>query len=387
MQLSRVVASVALPLVFAAAGCGEGRAAHPDASSLFTCTSNADCDDHIACTVDNCDVSGTCSHTGVDSMCTAPERCMAGVGCTTTMTCTDSSMCDDGVSCTLDTCNVGGVCGHQAIDSMCSAPTPICDVTQGCIAGVTPQCTSSAECDDAIACTVDSCGVDMMCHHMAVDSSCATNERCDAAMGCVMRHGCATVADCTPVGETWWNFCDGDPMCDTEFGCSFPTPRACHDTDDCTIDTCDRAMGTNGACIFACDTSRPECNCPTTGPSCAGHFQLTPAPTGSCSTVSWDLTHVLITNVDGALTVAPDSLSTPNGPMDTGASATTCPTFTATRQIPGGCTETYTMMATFTDEDHLTGTFDADFAGTCGVALGLCAMRHFSYSFTGVRVP
>jgi len=90
-------------LVLTMSGCSEPRAVHPDASSLFHCGSNADCDDHITCTVDNCDVSGTCQHTGIDSMCSgAGEHCVVGVGCSAMMSCSDSTMCDDGVACTLD---------------------------------------------------------------------------------------------------------------------------------------------------------------------------------------------------------------------------------------------------------------------------------------------
>lgn len=379
---------VGIPLLLAAigaaaSGCGDQRAMHPDASSLLHCSSNADCDDHIGCTVDNCDVSGMCGHTGIDTMCTAPQHCQVGVGCTSTMSCTDNTMCDDGIACTVDTCNVGNVCGHQAIDSICAAPTPVCDVTQGCVAGTSTGCTSSAQCDDSIMCTVDACGADHACSHTAVDSMCMTGERCTLGTGCVTMHSCATVADCTPAGQTWWNFCDGDAMCDTEFGCSFPTARACHDTDPCTIDSCDRSMGANGACVFACDTSRPECMCPTAGPTCAGHFQLSPAPSGRCIGANWDLSTITITNVDGALTISVPQLST-SGTLDTGASTATCPSFTATRVISGGCTETYTLMATFSDDDHLNGTFTTDFTGgplNCG------GCSHHSYSFTGTRIP
>ncbi len=378
MKRSLVLGS--LMLLASSAGCGDGRAMHPDASSLFRCTANADCDDHIPCTLDNCDVSATCQHTGVDSMCTgAGERCVVGTGCSTTMRCTDSSMCDDGLGCTLDTCDVGNVCGHQPVNSMCSDPTPVCDTVRGCVAGMTMGCTSSASCDDSIACTVDSCGVDMMCHHAPVAAMCAPGERCDTTMGCLAYHGCSAPADCTPAGETWWNFCDGDPTCDADFGCQFSTPRACHDTDPCTVDTCDRSSGTNGACLFVCDTSQASCGCSSTAPTCAGQFQLTPAPTGRCI-VRWDLSTIRIDNVDGAITVTPVRLSTA-GTLDTGASTTTCPSFTATRVISGSCTETYTLDVTFIDDDNLSGTFTVDFTGS-----GCFGCGHFSYSFSGTRI-
>ena len=384
----RWIAWLALPL-FAAPGCGDnGRAMHPDASSLFTCTTNAQCDDHITCTVDNCDVSGTCQHTGVDSMCTAPARCVVGTGCSTTMMCTDATGCDDAVACTLDTCNVGGVCGHQPINSMCTAPTPVCNATMGCVAGTPPGCTSAADCNDSIDCTVDACGADMTCHHTTVDSSCPMGQACDARMGCVAHHSCTTAADCTPAGQTWWNFCDGDPNCDPEFGCNFPTPRACHDTDACTLDSCDRTMGANGACVFSCDASRPECNCPTAGPTCAGHFQLTPAPMGRCGS-PWNLSTIQVDNADGVLTVHGVQISRPNVALQTDPATTSCPSFTATHVVNGGCEEHYTLTGTFTDENTLNGTFTVTFVQTDGLSCDLAGGCYgpYTYTFTGMRIP
>ncbi len=367
--------------------CTEGsRNAHQDASSPFACDGPADCDDSIACTVDNCGANHLCTHTAIDATCTgAGEHCVVGVGCTTTMSCTESSMCDDGIACTVDSCNVGNVCGHQPVNASCTDPAmPVCDAMLGCVPGQTVECMTAAQCSDDIDCTLDTCAVDMTCRHMPVDSLCTVaGERCEVGLGCQAVHSCATVGDCTPDAETWWNFCDGDAMCDTEFGCSFPTPRDCHDTDACTIDTCDRAAGAHGACVYVCDTGNAACNCPTPQPSCAGRFALTPAPTGACTIVSWNLSTVTIENIDGTITVTPNHLS--GGSMDTGTDTATCPTFTATTTISGGCDETYTFTATFIDDDHITGTFYADFhpdsPGACG------CNNHREYPFSGTRIP
>lgn len=355
-------------------GCGEMRAAHPDASSLFHCTANADCDDHIACTVDNCDVSGTCQHNGIDSMCPSGQHCMVGVGCSATMTCTDSTMCDDGIACTLDTCNVGNVCGHQTINSMCTAPTPICSATMGCIAGVTPQCTTASQCDDSVACTVDSCGVDMMCHHMTVDSSCPMGQTCNATTGCAMPHPCTTFADCTPAGQTWWNFCDGTPNCSPEFGCMFPTPRVCDDGNPCTIDACDRTAGANGACTTACDHSMTSCSsdpaCATAAPSCTGTFAITPELTAGASggtmcafgMVHYDITQFTFAIGAGMMIVTPGVGAASFGAM-TDSMAPLCPSFSATVSVGGGTAEHYTLTGDFTDNDHFSGTFTTAYDG------------------------
>jgi hypothetical protein len=53
------------------------------------------------------------------------------------------------------------------------------------------ECLSALECDDEIACTVDSCSVDGQCAHTADSSLCAAGlgecMACDAALGCVNR--------------------------------------------------------------------------------------------------------------------------------------------------------------------------------------------------------
>ncbi len=369
-DLASSVAFLALTMV---AGCGDnGRAMHPDASSLFTCTTNAQCDDHIACTVDNCDVSGTCQHTGVDSMCTAPARCVVGTGCSTTMTCTDASMCDDGVACTLDTCNVGNVCGHQPVNSMCSAPTPVCDAARGCIAGTTPGCTSAANCDDSIACTVDTCGADMMCHHMTVDSLCMTGQTCSATVGCMVHHACTTVADC--MDPSFWNLCDGTPICATDFGCMPGTPRVCDDGNHCTTDTCDRTAGTNGACTTACDHTQTDCSadpaCATAGPTCTGTFAITPTLTAAASggtmcalgMVHYDISQFTFDIAGGMMVVTPGTGTASFGTL-TDSMPPVCPSFSATVSVGGGTAEHYTLTGDFTDNDHFTGTFTTAYDG------------------------
>ena len=382
MHFASAATLVALTLV---AGCGDnGRAMHPDASSLFTCTTNAQCDDHIACTVDNCDVSGTCQHTGVDSMCTAPARCVVGTGCSTTMTCTDASMCDDAISCTLDTCNVGNVCGHQPINSMCSAPTPVCDATRGCIAGTPPGCTSAANCDDSIACTVDSCGADMMCHHMTVDSLCMSGQTCSASAGCMVHHACTTVADC--MNPAFWNLCDGTPICATDFGCMPGTPRVCDDGNHCTTDTCDRTAGTNGACTTACDHTQTDCGadpaCATTGPTCTGTFAVSPIIAKNCAAgmVNYNFSTVSFDIVAGQLIVTPGSTATFGSLSDT--MAPVCPSFDAEASVipaGGGVSEYYSLVGDFTDDNHFTATWTEHYVG---FGHAVCAERTLSISGT-----
>lgn len=367
--------ALALALLGSAAtsglGCTEGsRAAHQDASNPFACNVAADCDDQIPCTVDNCGAGNVCSHTPVDATCTgAGEHCVVGVGCTTTMSCTESAMCDDGIPCTVDTCNVGNVCGHQPVNATCTDPAmPICDTTLGCIAGQTSECTTSAQCDDGVSCTLDSCGVDMMCDHMALDSLCGTNQHCDAVRDCIDVHPCATAADC--MDPSFWNFCDGTPVCMPEFGCTAPTPRVCDDGNHCTTDVCDPNAGANGACSTVCDRSQTDCAsepiCMVAGPSCTGTFAIDTALTaqasgsGMCAIgmVRYNITQFEFAVAGGMLIVTPNNNPTFGALTD--AIDPVCPSFEATATVvPAGrgTTEYYTLTGDFIDDDHFAGTF------------------------------
>jgi hypothetical protein len=98
-----------------AAGCGEpapprffdgDASTAPDATGT-TCTSNAQCDDRVACTRDLCLVGGVCEHMPDGPMCVTTPRCMRAADC------------DDRVPCTRDTCLVDGTCGHTAQSEMC----------------------------------------------------------------------------------------------------------------------------------------------------------------------------------------------------------------------------------------------------------------------------
>lgn len=78
--------------------------------------------------------------------------------------------------------------------------------------GVVTRCTGAAECDDGIACTDDTCGMDGMCAHAPV------NARCDDG-----------------------RFCNGVETCSAMVGCSTGTAPVCDDMNANTTDRCDNA--------------------------------------------------------------------------------------------------------------------------------------------------
>lgn len=344
----------------------------PDAS-FGHCTMDSECNDNATCTIDQCDVNMMCQHTAIDAMCAAGETCQAFVGCTSMRTCSSNAQCDDSIACTVDGCSSAHVCTHMAVDALCASTpaTPVCNTTMGCVAGSSSTCHSMADCDDMVSCTVDSCGVDMMCHHTTVDASCPTGQHCTST-GCVMMHPCTTAADC--MNPSFWNFCDGDPVCSMEFGCMNPTPRVCNDGDACTLDSCDPATGTNGQCVTACDTSMgaacaTDPACMVAGPTCVGQFAITPAISNSCALgmVNYNFASVRFAILGGMLIVTPLGPTPPSFGTTLTDPAPMCPSFTATALVPGasagGTDEHYTLAGTFTDDNHFTGTWTQHYVG------------------------
>jgi len=130
------------------------------------CTTDAQCDDAVACTVDTCTASG-CDHALDDAKCEDGVACTIGScsfgGC---LQAPDHTACDDGLLCTADLCNLAIGCTHQP---------------------------SNAGCNDSFPCTIDSCDAATdSCVHDPCDSQCDDAifcngvERCDAAFGCVL---------------------------------------------------------------------------------------------------------------------------------------------------------------------------------------------------------
>ena len=138
--------------------------------------------------------------------------------------CTVDADCDDAVACTVDRCDLAAVaCVHSPDDGLCDDGSfcngaEWCDQTGGCQAGTPPDC------DDGVDCTEDECDDDAQaCAHTA------DSEFCDNGV-----------------------FCDGAETCDGVQGCTAGPAVNCDDAIDCTSDACDDEAG---ACIHAADDS------------------------------------------------------------------------------------------------------------------------------------
>lgn len=170
-----------------------------------------------------------------------------GLGCTGPSVSTDGgqpcnfdSDCDDGLACTVDSCGVSGLCRHDGIDERCD-PGMVCETGRGCVS--TASCASDDDCDDAIACTTDSCGVGGVCNHTPIDERCGDGETCDRSMGCVG----------PPAGE-----CESDADCDDSVDCTRDTCAADRTCTHLALDElCDSAAGERCSATAGCFVPMP----------------------------------------------------------------------------------------------------------------------------------
>jgi hypothetical protein len=378
--LARVPSSLLATLAVLVLGCPPGPSGGSDAGGRI-CTIDADCDDLVECTLDSCGVGGVCEHLALDELCGEGQSCTP-TGCRAGTACTSTAECDDGIACTVEQCVAGGTCRITPLDARCSDPTPVCDPSMGCVAE--SGCGSDAECDDGLACTLDACGVDRACLHDPIDARCMAGERCGGS-GCYTPMPCTTAADCQDD-----DFCNGAEVCMPEFGCApAAMPRACADTDDCTIDSC--CVSAN-MCVFACDSSRPECMCPAAG-SCEGNFRLTGSMlTFSCyaGMTGFDFTTANFAFDSGDLVITPARLYTPglSGQSLRDMVDPRCPMFDAEVTFGGGCVEHYRLAGTFSDDDHFSGTLEWWYEDVDGFSCFISAcMGRMSTPVTGVRTP
>ena len=213
--------------------CTADQVCNETTDSCDECDADASCDDGNDCTDDTCD-AGACvfTATAAADACDAsdlcsPESCDTATGaCVAVDTCAANEVCDpaDG-SCTTS-------CTSDADCDACFGET--CDVggTDLCVAG------TAVDCDDADACTDDSC-LDGVCSNDAV--VCPTGETCSGGV-CAVDTSCTSDADCDAcLGET----CD---VGGTD-NCAAGTPIDCDDGDACTDDSCLDGVCSNDAVI------------------------------------------------------------------------------------------------------------------------------------------
>lgn len=107
---------------------GECMAQTVDTCTATTCAEIVGCDPEMGCVFNPkadttlCDDANACTETdhcsGIDAECIGTAK-----------------DCDDAVACTVDSCDLSGTCQHTADDGLCNGPckTGTCDVTGGCL--------------------------------------------------------------------------------------------------------------------------------------------------------------------------------------------------------------------------------------------------------------
>ena len=208
------------------------------AAGLCKAATAVSCDDKEPCTADACNpLDGKCVHTQAKAKDGKPLcPCL-----------TDKHCPADGNACTVQGC-ADYTCKTIKLSATACSDGDGCTVGDGCKDGV---CVAGAktDCDDNESCTADICD--------PKDGKCAHSKAVDGA-GCDDQSKC-TFGDVCLAGS-----------------CTPTTSTTCHDTNPCTVDSCDDATG---LCVHATATTGTPCGpslvclgteCVGRGNSCAG---------------------------------------------------------------------------------------------------------------------
>lgn len=124
--------------------------------------------------------------------------------------CTADPQCNDSVACTIDQCVVGGVCQNMPINGMCNtAAGEHCDPVHGCTTMTSTTCNTPADCDDHIFCNgVEQC-VLHQCYPAAAARDCNDGNDCtvDTCDESIAHCAYMTTCDSGVVGH------DSGPVC------------------------------------------------------------------------------------------------------------------------------------------------------------------------------
>lgn len=231
----------------AGGACGDGTVVE----GCKYCMADADCDDGLDCTTDTC-LTGTCEYSNPTNCCTegaatvvteqecGPDpdgpapcsvlECLPGGTCNTITTldcCVTDADCDDGLACTVDTCAVN-TCEY-------SNPTNCC--TEGAAAAVTEQ----------------ECGPDPDGPAPCFALECLSGGTCNTA---VTADCCLADADCSDGDNCTDDFCEDGACTNPQVDCA--------DGDPCTADVCFQ-----GSCVHPAQ----ECDvCGLLGVPCPDGF-------------------------------------------------------------------------------------------------------------------
>ncbi|MEZ4265314.1 MAG: hypothetical protein R3F39_02960 [Myxococcota bacterium] len=195
------------------------------------------CGDFDACTADYCDAAGACQHVDVGHLCADQNPCTDDA-CDRFKGCVyppNNAACDDQNACTTGDVCVAGLCRGTppaGLDDGNPCTTDLCDP-----AGGVQHVPNTLPCEDGTACTVGDVCAAGVCVPGAVlncgDSNPCTDDACDPAVGCVNAPNDAPCTDKDP--------CTKDEVC--AGGACSSKPVSCNDGDPCTTDYCKPGVG------------------------------------------------------------------------------------------------------------------------------------------------
>jgi hypothetical protein len=156
--------------------------------------------------------------------------------------CGDSAACDDGNACTVNACSA---------EEICAPATPVdCNDQNACTAdscGPAVGCTHANRALGSVCPDGDACNGTEMCDGAGVcqpgtplscdDANACTDDSCDPISGCVN----VNAPEDTPCRDA--NACNGEETCNAAGACRPGTPLSCDDANPCTTDACDVATG------------------------------------------------------------------------------------------------------------------------------------------------
>lgn len=341
----------------------DGASPSPDATtSTPICMTNADCDDHIACTLDECLRSSSrrfpCAHSVQPSRCEAGQTCDARRGCIPGRVCTGDGDCRDMDQCTVnERCDLASrVCIYDLFDGdEDGEPARACggmdcnDANPEVLPGAAELCDRvDNNCDGRVDELTPNCGRGTVCRN----GVCECENTLVGFRSC--RRGSTTICPDTR---------SDDQACGIE--CTPCSPGTHCMNSRCQCETAG-AMLCAGACI---DTLRNITNCGVCGRRCSsdaagceGGRCVCPAGRTSCV----DVTPTTTTEVCADLmsshdhcgrcetACAPTQICR-NGQCECPAGQTGCPFLT---RLPGGREELVTTCFDLTRDPNHCGACD-----------------------------
>lgn len=222
------------------------------------------CDDGLDCTADSCDTEIGCIHEPVTdgtacatvsgtSVCFTDSLCASGV-CQANVNGTQID-CDDSVACTIDTCDSVNGCVNTPTDTECPALTSnqcsdwVCDAVSDCVIEFYPDGTG---CYDGSTCTTDDHCESGFCMGTPQDNLCPSSEcQIPICQVTLVMGANTTSATCAFLNATAGTSCGVEDECNKDYQCD--GANNCVAQTIITADDCDEG---NPCATYSCDVDK-----------------------------------------------------------------------------------------------------------------------------------